>query len=112
MDLRVEGEERPVPRTVEVSAYRIVQEALTNTVKHAGATRADVCVRYTSEALVVEVVDDGPGVAARPTGTSGGHGLIGMRERVALPGGELRAGPRATGGFGVEAVFPLNGRVA
>lgn len=108
--LRVEGEERSVPRTVDVSAYRIVQEALTNTVKHAHASRADVRVRYSSDALVVEIVDDGQGAAPRPAAMSGGHGLIGMRERVALHGGELRAGPRAAGGFGVEAVFPLSGR--
>jgi signal transduction histidine kinase len=110
VDLRVEGEQRPVPRTVDVSAYRIVQEALTNTVKHAHASRADVRVRYTSDALVVEIVDDGQGGAPRPAAVSGGHGLIGMRERVALHRGELRAGPRAAGGFGVEAKFPLNSR--
>lgn len=111
VELRIEGEQRPVPRTVDVSAYRIVQEALTNTVKHARARRADVRLCYSGEALVVEVVDDGLGAAHRPAATPGGHGLIGMRERVALHGGELRVGPRAAGGFGVEATFPLDGRV-
>jgi signal transduction histidine kinase len=111
VQLRIEGKEKPVPRTVDVSAYRIVQEALTNTVKHARAGKADVRVRYADDAVVVEVVDDGQGATTPlPAPLSGGHGLIGMRERVALHGGELRVGPRAAGGFAVEATFPLNGR--
>jgi signal transduction histidine kinase len=109
LELCVEGEQRPLPRTVEVSAYRIVQEALTNTVKHAGANSARVRVRFGSDMLELEVVDDGRG-DGRPKGKLGGHGLIGMRERVSLHGGELRAGPRPEGGFGVEATLPLNGR--
>ncbi|MEO7837653.1 MAG: sensor histidine kinase [Acidimicrobiales bacterium] len=110
VELSVEGECRPLPRTVEVSAYRIVQEALTNTVKHAGATTARVWIRYGSDSLRLEVLDDGPGNQSRPQDKPGGHGLIGMRERVSLHGGELRAGPRPEGGFGVEATLPLAGR--
>ena len=110
VELCVEGEERPLPRTVEVSAYRIVQEALTNTVKHAAASTATVNVRYARDALQLEIVDDGRGREARAKGRPGGHGLIGMRERVSLHGGDLRAGPRPEGGFRVEATLPLNGR--
>ncbi len=98
----VEGEARPLPPTVDVSAYRIVQEALTNTLKHSAASRADVHLRYWPDELEVEVVDDGrPGGAAADG--PGGLGLIGMRERVALHGGQLSAGPAATGGFAVKA---------
>ena len=92
VELRVEGEPRPLPGTVELSAYRVIQEALTNTRKHARATRSTVRVAYGPSTLEVEVVDDGRGGAA-PAG--GGHGLIGMRERVRLHGGHLRAGPAA-----------------
>ena len=109
VELRVEGEPRPLPGTVELSAYRVIQEALTNTHKHARATHSTVRVAYGPSALEVEVVDDGRGGAA-PAG--GGHGLIGMRERVRLHGGHLRAGPRPGGGFAVHATFPLDGRPA
>jgi signal transduction histidine kinase len=105
VEVRVEGEPRPLPATVDVSAYRIVQEALTNTLKHAGASRADVHLRYWPDELEVEIVDDG-----RPNGgpvaTSGGLGLIGMRERAALHGGQLSAGPAAGGGFAVRVKLP------
>jgi signal transduction histidine kinase len=88
-----------------VSAYRIVQEALTNTLKHSVASRADVHLRYWPDELELEVVDDG-----RPTGMqpspSGGLGLIGMRERAALHGGQLSAGPAAGGGFAVKVRLP------
>jgi signal transduction histidine kinase len=95
-----------VPRTVEVSAYRIVQEALTNTLKHSGSARASVRVRVRADALEVDVDDDGsPTVPAEAD--AGGHGLIGMRERVGLHGGQLRAGPRPDGGFAVRAQLPL-----
>ena len=94
---------------VEVSAYRIVQEALTNVLRHAGATRADVAVRHRPDALEIEVVDDG-GLSGSPRAAGGnapGLGLIGMRERAALLGGRLDAGPTAHGGFRVHAVLPL-----
>jgi signal transduction histidine kinase len=104
----VDGEERPLPAGVDLSAYRIVQEALTNTLKHAQGRRATVALRYGTSWLEIEIVDDGRG----PTSSSvdhTGHGLIGMRERVALYGGELVTGPGADGGFVVHARLPLNG---
>jgi signal transduction histidine kinase len=87
--------------------YRIVQESLTNVLKHAGPARARVSVSSGSEAVAVSVVDDGAGTpfGAGPAG-EGGHGLIGMRERVALFGGKLTAGPRPEGGFAVHARLP------
>jgi signal transduction histidine kinase len=105
VELVVEGARDAVPVGIDLSAYRIVQEALTNTLKHAEATHADVVVRYAGSELVVEVVDDGRATAAAG---DGGQGLIGMRERVALYGGELDAGRIDRGGFGVRARFPLD----
>jgi signal transduction histidine kinase len=107
--LRVEGTPSPLPAGVDLSAYRIVQEALTNVVKHAGPARAQVVVGYGDRDVTVEVTDDGRGVVA-PTGDGQarvGHGLIGMRERVAAFGGDLEAGPRPGGGFRVAARLPL-----
>ena len=98
----VEGEARSLPSTVDVSAYRIVQEALTNTLKHSAASHADVHVRFRPDELELEIVDDGRPNGAHATGP-GGLGLIGMRERAALHGGELSAGPAAGGGFAVRA---------
>jgi signal transduction histidine kinase len=106
VDVRVEGEERALPPTIDVSAYRIVQEALTNTLKHSAASRADVFVRYRRDELEVEVVDDGR-VDTTPAAASGGLGLIGMRERAALHGGQLSAGPLAGGGYHVRARLPF-----
>jgi signal transduction histidine kinase len=106
--LRVEGAQSEVPAGVDLSAYRIVQEALTNTLKHAEATQATVVLRYRPGELALEVSDDGRG--ARPESNGGSaRGLIGMRERVALYGGEMVAGHRADGGGGFEirARFPL-----
>lgn len=107
VDVSIEGSPQPLSPTLDVSAYRVIQEALTNTRKHAGATTAKVRVRYRPTALEVEVVDDGTGGSAAPVSQPGGHGLIGMRERTALHGGHLRAGPRPDGGFVVCATFPL-----
>jgi signal transduction histidine kinase len=104
VDLFVQGEARALPRGVELAAYRIVQESLTNARKHAGQAKARVIVRYGDGALELEITDDGRG---RSAGHPGGHGLVGMRERAALYGGELRAGPRSEGGFGVHARLPL-----
>jgi signal transduction histidine kinase len=98
----VEGSPRPLPPGVDLSAYRIVQEALTNALRHAGGASARVVVRYEPDAVELEVADDGPGPPEDPN-ASGGHGLIGMRERVQLFGGELEAGPRPGGGFLVRA---------
>ena len=91
---------------MELSAYRIVQEALTNTLRHADAARAEVLVRYGSDALEVEVADDGRGPAAE---AAGGHGLVGMRERAALHGGVIEAGARSGGGYAVRARLPVGG---
>jgi len=103
VQLAVEGTPAPLPAGVDLAAYRIVQEALTNTRKHAGPARASVAVRYAPEALELEVTDDGRAGA----NGGGGHGLIGMRERVALYGGQLDAGPRPHGGFTIHAHLPL-----
>jgi signal transduction histidine kinase len=107
--LQVEGRPAQLPAGVDLSAYRIVQEALTNVVKHAGPARAQVAIRYRDHEVMVEVTDDGRGAAA-PTSNGRarvGHGLIGMRERVAVFGGDLQTGPRPGGGFRVAARLPL-----
>jgi signal transduction histidine kinase len=131
VELTVEGEPRPLPAGIDLSAYRIVQEALTNSLKHAGPAKATVRICYGGAALEVQVWDDGRGASGpppgggepeangRPPGGRGadaegrldgeGHGLIGMRERVALFGGELEVGPRPGGGFRVAARLPLEG---
>jgi signal transduction histidine kinase len=102
-----EGGPTELPAGVDLSAFRIVQEALTNTLRHAGATRAEVTVRYDSEAVEVDVLDDGRGATSGGT-PGGGHGLVGMRERVALLGGTLEAGPLPRGGgYRVHARLPL-----
>ncbi|MDA0170968.1 sensor histidine kinase [Solirubrobacter taibaiensis] len=101
--ISVDGAPRALPPTVDVSAYRIVQEALTNTLKHANASRADVHVRYAADAVELEIVDDG---RAGNGSSRSGLGLIGMRERTALHGGQLSAGPGAAGGFVVKATLP------
>ena len=102
VDLRIEGEQRPVPAGVDLSAFRIVQEALTNTLKHAGPAHALVTVRYGPDEIEVEVVDDG--TTAGPPGR--GHGLPGMRERAAVVGGRVETGPRAGRGYAVRASLP------
>jgi signal transduction histidine kinase len=104
--LEIEGERVPLPPGVDLCAYRIVQEGLTNALKHAGPARAEVLLRYAPRALDVEIRDDGRG-ASQANGDPAGHGLIGMRERVALYGGALETGPREGGGFEVRARFPL-----
>lgn len=106
VELHVEGQERSLPTGIDTSAYRIVQEALTNALKHAGQATAEVRVRYGDDALEVEVVDDGRGAAAAWADGSPGQGLVGMRERVSLFAGELEVGPRAGGGFRVRARLP------
>ena len=102
----VEGSRVPVPAGVELSAYRIVQETLTNTLKHGGRAHAEVTLRYLGDHLELVVVDDGRGSAEgmRP---NDGHGLVGMRERGSMLGGSLHAGPRESGGFLVTATLPL-----
>ena len=112
LDVRVEleGEPRPVPSGVDVAAYRIVQEALTNVLRHAGADTAQVRVRYAEHTLTVEVVDDGAAAGTSGTpGTTGGSGIAGMRERASALGGDLTAGPAPGGGFRVWAELPTEG---
>ncbi|MEU8069775.1 sensor histidine kinase [Micromonospora sp. NPDC049151] len=103
-ELGVYGEPVPLPRSVSQAAYRIVQEAVTNVVKHAHATTLDVRIRYLARELEIDVSDDGHGGAPA---AGAGLGLIGMRERVAAHGGEVEAGPRPGGGFRVRARMPL-----
>ena len=104
--LSVSGAPRNLPASLEVSAYRILQEALTNVLKHSDAEHVEVAVRAEPAGLSIEVVDDG---STSSQTTSGGHGLIGMRERVALHRGTLQAGPLPAGGYRVLATFPLDG---
>jgi signal transduction histidine kinase len=104
----VEGTPRPLKLGLDLAAYRIVQEGLTNAIKHAGAAPTAVRVSWQADALVLEVADRGPGPAAgRRRAGDGGHGLVGMRERVRLYGGELETGAGPGGGFLVRAVLPL-----
>ena len=105
VSLEIEGEQRPLEPGVDLAVYRIVQEALTNTLKHGGrSASAEVVISFDPSAVTVDVRDNGDGVS-RVNG--GGHGLIGMRERVALYGGSVQAEPQAAGGFSVRAVLPL-----
>jgi signal transduction histidine kinase len=108
VDLIVEGAARPLPAGPSLAAYRIVQESLTNVLKHAGpAARAWVRLHWRPDALELSVLDDGRGAAAAVApGDGPGHGLVGMRERARLHGGTLDAGPRPGGGFGVHAALP------
>jgi signal transduction histidine kinase len=101
VELAVDGEPVPLPPGVDLSAYRIVQEALTNALKHAGAAHVAVVIRYVDEYIELEVVDDGGGPAL--AGATAGHGIVGMRERVALYGGVLETGARDSGGYAVRA---------
>ncbi len=109
VELTVTGVVRTLPSSLDLTAYRIVQESLTNTLKHAGKTRASVRVTYEESALAIEVLDEGKGVSPEVAAAGGGRGLLGMRERVATFRGELEAGPRAEGGFGVRARLPYSG---
>ena len=103
VEVRVEGQPRELSPGLDASAYRIVQEALTNALKHAGGSKAVVTVGYGDE-LEIEVADDGVGLA---NGAGAGHGLLGMRERAAVFGGRVEAGPRDGGGYVVRAQLPL-----
>jgi signal transduction histidine kinase len=107
VELHVSGEAGELPAGVDLAAYRVVQEALTNALKHGGG-HAEVRVHHAGDELLVTVSDHGDG-SPRPRAESGGHGLVGMRERVRVIGGDLRAGPRPGGGFEVEARLPLQG---
>ncbi len=104
--LHVDGDATPLPRAIDLSAYRIVQEGLTNVLKHAHASQADVTIRYAPDELRIEVRDDGVGGS---TGNGLGHGLVGIRERVKIYGGEMSAGPAPEGGFVLSTRLPLGG---
>jgi signal transduction histidine kinase len=106
VETEVAGNPRPLPPAVDLTAYRIVQESLTNVVRHAQATTAIVAVRYEPEGVVIEVCDDGRGAAGGPAAGQSGYGLAGMAERVAAVGGRLQAGPRPAGGFRVWSSLP------
>jgi signal transduction histidine kinase len=112
VDLKVEGPVVGMPAGLELAAYRLFQEALTNVRKHAPRSRVQARLRYEPDGLRIEVRDDGGASGAVgnivPSGPGLGHGLIGMRERVQLYGGRMEAGPIAGGGFRVEAVLPLS----
>lgn len=105
VELRILGEARSLPPSIAISAYRVVQEALTNVLRHAHADRAEVVVDYGPDRLRLTITDDGVGEG---TTSSAGHGLIGMRERTAMHGGQLAAGPRPEGGYQVVASFPVD----
>jgi len=105
VELHLDGPPRALPVGLELSAYRIVQEALTNALKHAGEAHASVYVRYGVDSLELEIIDDGAGTQTPVA--SGGHGLVGMRERVSVYGGELEAGPRPEGGYRLHASLPV-----
>ena len=103
--LEVDGEARELPAGIELSAYRIVQEALTNALKHAGDAHATVRIRYQPQAIEIDVIDDGAGSGERAR--SSRHGLVGMRERVALYGGRIDASRLRGGGFMVHLTLPV-----
>ncbi len=103
-ELTIGGASRPLPPGLDLAAYRIVQEAVTNVLRHANARRLDCTIDYGDACVELHVVDDGRGT---PAPGAGGHGLVGMRERAALYGGSVDAGPRARGGFAVHAVLPV-----
>jgi signal transduction histidine kinase len=113
VEVVIEGAARPLPPAVDAAAFRIVQESLTNVIRHAGPARATVAVRHREAGVEIEVTDDGRGAVASNGGAdgadggSGGHGLAGMRERASLLGGELYAGTRRSGGYRVRARLPL-----
>jgi signal transduction histidine kinase len=104
--LHIEGQQRPLSPGVDLTAYRVVQEALTNALKYAGLARTEVILNYREHELKVEILDEGTGLVARE-GEASGHGLVGMRERVALYGGTLEAGPRLGRGYAVRALLPV-----
>jgi signal transduction histidine kinase len=104
VEVVIEGEPVELPPGVDVSAYRIVQEALTNALKHAGPAHARVTITYARDAVDLAIVDDGPGV---PSANGGGYGLAGMRERVAVYGGRLESGARPEGGYALRVRLPL-----
>jgi signal transduction histidine kinase len=104
VEVEITGEARDLSAGLDLAAYRVIQESLTNVLKHSGAQRVCICLRYAPTRFEIEVIDDGRGCGDR---TDGGHGLIGMRQRVALYGGRLEVGDHEAGGFAVRATFPI-----
>ena len=111
VDLDIHGDWPPLPAGLDLAAYRVIQEAITNVIKHAATDRCRVAVGYTGESLHLEITDNGIG-SAPGTGPGNGHGITGMSERVGMYGGEFSAAPRPGGGFRVSASFPLTGATA
>jgi signal transduction histidine kinase len=107
--LDVSGQPRDLPTGVDLAAYRIIQESLTNVIRHARAATARIAIAYRLADVVIEIEDDGHGIDQRGLPDTGGNGLLGMRERAAALGGDLEAGPLATGGFRVRARLPFDG---
>ena len=107
--LQIEGDAVQLPAGVDLTAYRLVQEGLTNALKHARAKNAEVLVRYSNGFVELSVTDDGTGDGG---GDSGGHGLVGMRERISVYGGNLEAGPRPEGGYRLRATLPVGERMS
>ncbi|MFC1955901.1 sensor histidine kinase [Chloroflexota bacterium] len=111
VEVKVEGTERPLPPGIDLSAYRIIQEALTNTLKHAGATKATVTVSYANGVVELEIVDNGKGLTQAGGQEFRGKGIMGMRERVNLHGGRFETGNIPEGGFSVRVTLPVNGEM-
>jgi signal transduction histidine kinase len=111
VSLRVDGDAYRLPPAMDLSAYRIVQEALTNALKHGGARPTTVFIRYGIDDLEIDVTNEGPAPPLVPPASGVGHGLVGMRERVSMFGGTFTAGPRPEGGFEIEARIPVTDRI-
>ena len=111
VEVKVEGTERPLPPGIDLSAYRIIQEALTNTLKHAGATKATVTISYANGVVELEIVDNGKGLTQAGGQEFRGKGVMGMRERVNLHGGRFESGNIPEGGFSVRVTLPVNGEM-
>jgi signal transduction histidine kinase len=112
VDLDIHGDRPPLPAGLDLAAYRVIQEAITNVIKHAATGRCRVAVGYAAKSLDLEITDNGIGGAPGTPGPGTGHGITGMRERVGMYGGEFSAAPRPGGGFRVSARFPLTGAAA
>jgi signal transduction histidine kinase len=111
-EVKIIGMEKPIPESVDLSAYRIIQEALTNVLKHAGPAKATVTVKHSIDMMELEIIDNGKGKITGSGKQSGGRGIIGMQERISLHGGKLETGNLPGGGFFVRAKLPLNRRRA
>jgi signal transduction histidine kinase len=107
--LEVSGQRRDLPTGVDLAAYRIIQESLTNVIRHARAATARIAIAYRRTDVVIQIEDDGRGIEDQGSPAAGGNGLLGMRERAVALGGDLEAGPRSAGGFRVRARLPLDG---